>query len=103
MNDLDLHTPLSDEQRSRIIDTIAEKVVGKRLETPAVLFLDMHKPLSWIAGQSLLVGAPLLGMLFGAQSVVDISKVLMERENIDKLIERIEELSVNIDNTQEQV
>ncbi len=103
MSDLDLCSPLTDEKREQIIDTIAEKVVGKHLETPAVLFLDMHKPLSWIAGQTLMVGVPLLGMLFGAQPVVDFGKMLMERENIDKLITRIEDMSAKAENAQEKV
>ena len=102
MFDIDLHTPLTDEQRDAMIDSMADMIIGKRLETPAVLFLDMHKPLSWITGQSLLVGAPLLGLAFGVQPVVDFSKLLMERGNIDKLIGRIEEKSAKTDKAQEQ-
>ena len=102
MFDLDLHSPLTDEQRDAMIDSMAEMIIGKRLETPAVLFLDMHKPLSWITGQSLLVGAPLLGLAVGVQNVVDFGKLLMERDNIDTRIDRIEEMSANADKAQEQ-
>lgn len=97
MYDVDLCTPLTDERRGEVIDAIARKIVGRRLETPAVLFLDMHKPLSFIASQAMLVGLPFLGMFFGAQPVADISKLLKDRENVEALIERIEEMSAEKD------
>lgn len=93
MFDVDIHSQITDQRRDEVIDSIAEKVVGRRLEMPAVLFLDMHKPLSFIASQSMLVAMPLLGMMFGAQQVADFSKILAERENVDRLITRIEEMS----------
>lgn len=93
MYDVDICTPLTQERRDEVIDSIAKKVVGRHLQTPAVLFLDMHKPLSFIASQSMLVGMPLLGMLFGAQQMADLSKFLAERENIEALIARIEDMS----------
>lgn len=93
MLDVDICTPITDERRDEIIDSIARKIVGRRLEMPAVLFLDMHKPLSFIASQSMLVAMPFLGMIFGAQPVADLSKVLAERENVETLIKRIEEMS----------
>jgi len=90
---VDIDTPLTPERRDEVIDALAHKIVGRRLEMPAVLFLDMHKPLSFIASQSLLVAMPLLGAIFGAQSVADISKLLRDRENLDLLITRIENMS----------
>jgi len=97
MLDVDICTPITDERRDEIIDSIASKIVGRRLEMPAVLFLDMHKPLSWIASQGMLVAMPFLGMIFGAQSIADLSKILAQRENIEALIARIEDMSVQGD------
>jgi hypothetical protein len=97
MYDIDLCTPLTDERRNEVIDSIARKIAGRRLETPAVLFLDMHKPLSFVASQAMLVGLPFLGMFFGAQPVADISKLLRDRENVEALIARIEEMSAEND------
>jgi len=97
MYDVDITSPLTGERRDEVIDSIARKVVGRRLETPAVLFLDMHKPLSFIASQAMLVGLPVLGMFFGAQPVADISKLLKDRENVEALISRIEEMSAEAD------
>lgn len=75
------------------MDSIARKVVDRRLEMPAVLFLEMHKPLSFLASQAMLVAMPMFGPLLGAQEMADLSKILRNRENIDLLIERIENMA----------
>ena len=93
MYDIDLCEPLTDERKNEVIDSIAHKVVSRHLQTPAVLFLDMHKPLSFIASQSMVVAMPLLGLLFGTQTIGDLSKFLADRENIEALIARIEDMS----------
>lgn len=97
MYDIDICTPLTQEQKNEVIESLAKKVAGRRLATPAVLFLDMHKPLSFLASQSLMVAMPLLGPLFGAQGLADLSKLLAERDNVEALIARIEEMSAEMD------
>lgn len=97
MFDVDICTPLTNEQKNEVIDSLAKKIAGRRLETPAVLFLDMHKPLSFIASQSLLMAMPFLAPVFGGQSIADLSKLLAERDNVEALIKRIEEMSAEID------
>jgi|YelNatPaOPRAMG01_1025707.scaffolds.fasta_scaffold66240_3 hypothetical protein len=76
-----------------LIEIVARKVVERRLEVPAVFFLEMNKPLSFIVGQSLLVAMPFLAPLLGLQRVEQLSILLQDRENVDRLIQRIEELS----------
>ena len=90
---VDLHTPLTSEQINNAVDAIARKVVSRRLEVPAVLFLEMHKPLAYIAGQGAMVAMPLIGPLVGPQNMADFSKLVSERANIELLMQRIEELA----------
>lgn len=90
----EISLPLSEEERDALINSISEKVVSRRLETPAVLFLEMHKPLSFLASQAALVAMPFLGPLVGAKGMTDLSKLLADRNNVDMLITRIEEMSV---------
>lgn len=87
------HSPLLPDSPEALIDVVARKVVQRRLEVPAVFFLEMNKPLSFIMGQSLLVAMPFLAPILGIQRVEQLSQLLQERENVDRLIERIEELS----------
>ena len=91
MQDFDLVTPLTSEQLESIVDDIAAKIVERRLETVAVLFLEMHKPLSFVASQAALVAMPLVGPLTGMERMVVLSKLLRDRENVELLITRIEE------------
>jgi len=86
--------PLPEEERDALVERIARAVVRRRMETPAILFLEMHRPVSFIAGQSLVVLSPFVGPFVGIENVQIISRLLESRDNIDCLIRRIEELSV---------
>jgi hypothetical protein len=86
---------VSDEDRDALIDKIAKKVSDRGLETPAVLFLEMHKPLTFLASQSLIVSSPLTGPILGMERVGNAAKLLEKRENIELLIQKIEELAAN--------
>lgn len=85
--------PLAPEQRDEMLDALARKVVDRRLETPAILFLEMHRPLTFLASQSLIVGMPFLAPLFGPDKVEAYSALLQDRANVDRLIDRIQALA----------
>jgi hypothetical protein len=87
----DWDEPLSVEQRDELIDKIASAVVARRMETPAILFLEMHKPLSFIASQGLVVSSPFVAPLVGIDNVQLAVKLLEDRENVERVIRRIEE------------
>ena len=83
----------SPEELSAMIDELARKVVSRRMETAAVLFLEMHKPLAFLAGQSIIVVSPFLVPIFGPDGVRRYQQVLGSRENVELLIRRIETLA----------
>ncbi|MEN3001909.1 MAG: hypothetical protein ABDI19_08725 [Armatimonadota bacterium] len=84
--------PLSEERKEELIETLAQFVVKRGLAAPAVLFLELHRPLAFIGSQAGIVFSPFLVALFGFQRVDEYTQLLSERENWDRLIERIEEL-----------
>ena len=90
---IDIERELPEAELEGVIESMAKDVVRRRLETPAVLFLEMHKPLSFVASQALVVGTPLLGSLFGAERITRYSSLFKSRDNVEKLIRRIEELA----------
>ncbi len=90
---VDLDTPLDAEQLRLLVDSVAKPIVDRRLEVPAVLFLETYRPLSFVASQSLLVAMPFLAPFVGAQRVADLSKILKDRANVEVLLRRIEDMA----------
>ncbi len=84
---------LTTEEREKLINEIAEGIVKRGLTTPAILFLEMNRPLSFVASQSLVVGSPFLAPFVGIDRVQDFSRLLKDRENVELLIRRIEDVS----------
>lgn len=89
----ELGEPLSEEETEKFVADVATEIVKRRLETPAVLFLEMHKPLSYIASQGLIVAMPFLGPIIGQERIARFSRFLQARDNIERLIQRIEDMS----------
>lgn len=83
---------LTDEQRDAILERIARAIVQRGMSAPAVLFLELNKPLSFVASQSLIVLTPFLAPFVGIDNVHRYSRLLEKRENVERLIERIEQL-----------
>ena len=78
------------ELRDRAIERIARAIVDRRLETPAVLFLEANRPLTFFAGQGVLAALPLIGGFIPPADIEAFARVLDSQESLDLLIERIE-------------
>jgi len=72
------------------IEKVATRVSNMGLETPAILFLEAHRPLTFFANQALIFLSPILYPLFGGKTE-QAAKFFEERDNVEKLITRIEE------------
>jgi hypothetical protein len=88
---------LSDEERDRVIENVARGAVDRGMATPAILFLEMHKPVSFFASQGLVMFSPFTAPFIGMDNVQVASKLIEKRENVELLIRRIEELSTERD------
>lgn len=87
--------PLTSDEREKLLDTAAEAVVRRGLETPALFALEMHRPLGFIASQGLILLGPMLGPLLGMDRMQNASRLLREPGAVDALIRRIEEQSAD--------
>ena len=79
-----------------LIEKIAIKVVEIGMEAPAILALESAKPLSFIGSQlGRAMIAPWFGIFgWGAMTKADnYMEVFEDRENVGKLVRRIEELA----------
>lgn len=75
-----------------MIDRAAEAIHRRKMEMPAILALEMHKPLSFVGSQAALVFSPFLVPIFGYDKVNDFSRLFSKRENIERLLDRLDRL-----------
>jgi hypothetical protein len=81
---------LTEQETEALLAKLEAAVRKRRMETPAVLFLEMNKPLARIAGNAAIVFLPFLAPFVGTENVHNYSRLLMDRENVEKLICRLE-------------
>ena len=81
---------LSEEETEALLDRAEKEIRRRRLETPAILALEMHKPLAGLGSGALVVFAPFAAPLFGADNVRDLSRLLRKKHNVERLIQRLE-------------
>ena len=70
---------------------IAKKLADLEMATPTIIALESTKPVTFIVSQALAAGEPLLYWLAGLQDYYNFRKVMEDREQVEKLIQRIEE------------
>jgi hypothetical protein len=83
--------PLTEEQKEQIVETLSDQVVKRGLSAPAILFLEMHKPLARVAANAAIVFSPFIIPFMGLKPFDHYSQFVEDRENIERLIRRIEE------------
>lgn len=84
---------LDPEEEERLLDKLAEEIRKRKLNAPATLFFEMHKPLANIGGHFAMATSPFLVPILGYQNVNDYSRLLSKRDNVEKLIQRLEKSS----------
>ena len=82
---------LTDEEAEKLINRVAEEIQKRQLEVPAVMALEMHKPLAGVLGQGSVVFAPFFVPFMGFQAANDYTRLLAKRENYEKLMQKLEQ------------
>ncbi len=82
---------MNEEEEQQLIDNIAKVVVNRGLETPAIMFLEATRPLSFIASQLAIVALAPLQWLFELEGP-KYTALFMKEQNVSRIIGRIEEL-----------
>jgi hypothetical protein len=83
-------TELTEEETQALLDRAEHEVRKRKLNVPAILMLEMHKPLSYLGANAAIVAAPFLAPMFGFNLLNDYSRLLLKRENVEALIKRLE-------------
>ena len=81
--------PLAPEDEA-LLERLAGRVVELRLDVPAILALEGGRPLSLVAGQTMVFFEPLVQSLFRFPDYRRFSALIERREALDHLLRRIE-------------
>jgi hypothetical protein len=73
-----------------LFDKLATWLCERRLETPAVLFLETARPLSFVGSQAMHFFEPFARALFVPPEYDRLAKLFERRENLELLIRTIE-------------
>jgi hypothetical protein len=82
---------LTEEEENRLINKVCDEISKRNMQAPAILFFEMHKPLASIGGHASLVFSPFLVPFLGYENVNNYSRLFAKRENIEKLLQRLED------------
>ena len=82
---------LTEQETEDLLTRLETLVRERKFEVPAILFLEMHKPISRLAGNALIVFAPFVAPFVGIDNVHNYSRMLMQPGSVEKLILRLEQ------------
>ena len=74
------------------LERLARFIVSRRMEAPAILFLQSSLPLSYIGSQVMVGLEPIVGPFFPREDFEKLSRIFERRDSIDRLTARIEKL-----------
>lgn len=77
---------LSEEETQALLEKCDKEIRRRGLEAPAILFLEMNKPLHNVLAHTGLAASPFLVPFFGFDFVNDYSNLLQKRDNVERLI-----------------
>ncbi len=75
-----------------LLEATAKAIVARGLAAPAIFLLESSKPLSFIASQGLVVLGPFVDAALSVPHYDAFCRMMENRENVEKLIERIEQM-----------
>lgn len=79
-------------EQSPVVDRLCREIVRRHLTTPALLFLEMSRPLNYVGAQAMHFFAPIATVIFDQASYRHFSEFLEHRGSIEYLCRRIEKL-----------
>jgi hypothetical protein len=83
---------LDPQRREKIIDHLARRAARMRITAPAILFLEMHRPLAYVGAQMLWAAQPFLNVWLEHADIRDLALLLEDPASVEALIHRLESL-----------
>jgi hypothetical protein len=76
-------------RKQEIIEKLSRAIISRRLQSPAVLFLELNRPLGFLVSQAALFARPFLAFFLPAQDVSAAAEVLADPEAFERLLSRL--------------
>lgn len=81
----------SDAQRA-VVDRVCTEVVRRHLTTPALVFLEMFRPMNYIGAQAMHFFGPIVTAVLRGDGYRHFTEFLERRGSVDTLCRRLEEI-----------
>ena len=101
--EIEQHNKFSSEVLDEFINKLARLIVDKQMSAPAIMTLEMVKPLALVGQSTLMIFGPLLDMIFDPVKMEKFQAVIGDRKRIEQLLNTIEDLELNKKETKEGV
>ena len=85
-----IETATASEATEPELQQLAHAIAAKGLATPAIFFLEMHRPLAFLSSQFMLVGSPFLAALVGLERLERLRGVLADPTKYEQFLCLIE-------------
>ena len=79
-------------EHKEVMDRFARKIIDWRMTAPAILFLESAKPLTFLGNQALIFFQAMVQSIFNFKTYDEVAEILEDRDNLEYLLSRIEEL-----------
>jgi precorrin-6B methylase 2 len=86
----------------RVVDIVAREIARRRLTTPALVFLEMSRPINYVASQAMHFLQPIASVVLDTGGYEQFAKFLEHRGSIDFLCRRIEHFEAEFVSAEEK-
>ncbi|MCZ6679748.1 MAG: hypothetical protein O7E52_21160 [Candidatus Poribacteria bacterium] len=80
------------DEQDALLTKVAQQIVKRRLTVPAILFLEICKPINFIGSQILIALNPFLQSICNTAEYQKFALIIERDENVELLIQLIEKL-----------
>ncbi len=80
------------EEIKVLIDNVCRELIARQLADPAIVLLEMSRPMNYVGAQALHALTPLLGVVARPQTVSRLAEFLEQRGSVEYVCDRIETL-----------
>jgi len=89
------------ERRDELLDKAAQLVKKYEAFTPVMIAVDGFRPVSFIASQAIHFFAPIANVVTSRPYASEVGFILQDRDNLDRFLDRLEELAKEDDDEDE--